>query len=61
MEGRPAKQAKLSKDEEDTPKMPDTKTDVTKDRFVTSARTNTSDVKAPTSIPDKKDGHNQHP
>ena len=54
MEGRPAKQAKLSKDEEDMPKMPDTKTDVTKDRFVTSARTNTSDVKAPTSIPDKK-------
>ena len=29
--------------------MPDMKTDVIKDPFVTSARTNTSDVKAPTS------------
>ena len=46
MEGRPAKQAKLCKDDEDTPKMPDIKTDATKDPFVTSARTNTCDVKA---------------
>ena len=55
MEGRSAKQAKLCKDEEDTPKMPDIKTgtDATEDPFVTSARTNTSDVKAATSnIPD---------
>ena len=49
MEGRPAKQAKLSNDDEDMSKIPNIKTDATKDPFVKSARTNTSDVKAATS------------
>ena len=62
MEDRPAKQAKRSKDDEDTPKIPNIKTDVTKDPYVKSATTNTPDVKAATSkTPDVKAATNNIP
>ena len=51
MEGKPAKQAKLSEGDQDSPKIPNTKTDATQEPYITSARTNTPNVNAATSPP----------
>ena len=55
IEGRPAKRAKLSKGDEDSPKIPNMKIDATKVPYVTSARGNPPDGKATTpKTPDNK-------
>jgi len=61
MEGKPAKQAKLSEGDQDVLKIPNIKTAAADDPDVTLARANTPNIKAATSeTPDDK-GHNQHP
>ena len=62
MEGKPAKQAKLSEGDQDSPKIPNTKTDTTQEPYITSARTNTPNVNAATSeIPNAKAAKTKNP